>query len=135
MFSVPATLFIFRWLPRQAKKAALENHIWTTTRQVNAVLPGKVSYIIDGGFLLHLLTWCHGSMYNQIVLSYTDFLIQMYGKGTVIFFGYSCGPTTKDAAYLWRSRRGDVACDISFHGDMLLCEPKEHFLGNENNKQ
>ena len=74
-------------------------------------------------------------MYNKIVQSYTDFLIWMFGKETVTFDGFSCELTTKDAAHLRRSRRGDVAYDISFHGDMLLCELKDYFLENENNKQ
>ena len=75
MCGVPASLFDSDGLPRQAKKAALASHIWTTTKQVNAALPAEVSYVTDGGFLLHLLTWYHGSTYNQIVQSYADILI------------------------------------------------------------
>ena len=67
-------------MSRQAKKAALANFVWKTTKQVNAVLPNEVSYVIDGGFLLHLLTWCRGSTYNQIAQSYVDFANRIFTK-------------------------------------------------------
>ena len=70
-------------MSRQAKKAALANFVWKTTMQANAALPNEVSYVIDGGFLLHLLTWCRGSTYNQIAQSYVDFANRIFGTGTV----------------------------------------------------
>ncbi|KAK7105530.1 hypothetical protein V1264_016896 [Littorina saxatilis] len=135
MCSVPAPLFDSGGLPRQGTKAALATYIWTSTKQVNGVIPDDVTYVIDGGLLLHLLPWCRGSTYNQLTQSYADFLIRHFGKGTVVFDGYSCGPTTKDAAHLRRTSRANTACAITFEGDMVLCEPQECFLTNPNNKQ
>ncbi|KAK7093119.1 hypothetical protein V1264_008767 [Littorina saxatilis] len=135
MCSVPASLFDSGGLPRQGTKAALATYIWTSTKQVNGVIPDDVTYVIDGGLLLHLLPWCRGSTYNQLTQSYADFLIRHFGKGTLVFDGYSCGPTTKDAAHLRRTSRANTACAITFEGDMVLCEPKERFLTNPNNKQ
>ena len=135
MSSVPTALFDAEGLPRQAVKASLADYIWTTTKQASAELPTDVYYVIDGGLLLHLLTWCRGSTYSQVAQSYTDFVIRMFGKGTVVFDGYGSGPSTKDAAHLRRAARSNVTCDIVFDGDMLVSEPKEKILGNPNNKQ
>lgn len=67
--------------------------------------------------------------------SYTDFALRMFGKGTIVFDGYSSGPSTKDVAQLRRMNGCDMACDdVSFDGDMLLCETNDTFLANPKSK-
>ncbi|KAL8585006.1 hypothetical protein ACOMHN_043642 [Nucella lapillus] len=134
MSNIPTSLFDSDGLPRQPKKASLASYIWTATQQASAKLPENKVHVIDGGYLLHLLSWARGCTYNAIAQSYIDFVKRMFGKGIVVFDGYSSNPSTKDIAHLRRKQRTKVASDFVFDGETLLSVPKENFLANENNK-
>ncbi|KAL8582661.1 hypothetical protein ACOMHN_035426 [Nucella lapillus] len=134
MSNIPTSLFDSDGLPRQPKKASLASYIWTATQQASAELPDNKVHVIDGGYLLHLLSWARGCTYNAIAQSYIDFVKRMFGKGIVVFDGYSSNPSTKDIAHLRRKQRTKVASDFVFDGETLLSVPKENFLANENNK-
>ena len=113
----------------------MAQYLWSSTAQVNAELPDHVCFVIDGGSLLHRVPWPHGSSYNELIQMYIDFVIRVYKKGTVVFDGYSQGPSTKDSAHLRRSHGGNASTYISFGKDMLLYDTKERFLRNPSNKQ
>ncbi|KAL8596921.1 hypothetical protein ACOMHN_062291 [Nucella lapillus] len=134
MSNIPTSLFDSDGLPRQPKKASLASYIWTATQQASAELPENKVHVIDGGYLLHLLSWARGCTYNAIAQSYIDSVKRMFGKGIVVFDGYSSNPSTKDIAHLRQKQRTKVASDFVFDGETLLSVPKENFLANENNK-
>eukprot|EP00745_Piridium_sociabile_P030472 TRINITY_DN50548_c0_g4_i3.p1 TRINITY_DN50548_c0_g4~~TRINITY_DN50548_c0_g4_i3.p1 ORF type:complete len:817 (-),score=203.09 TRINITY_DN50548_c0_g4_i3:38-2488(-) len=132
--NVPTSLFDSNGLPRQANKAALAHHIWSATKQLGVQLPEDVVFVIDGGSLLHRLSWPRGTRYNQLVQMYISFISRNYNRGIVVFDGYSSGPSTKDVAHL-RRNGGVTGPFIAFAGDMVLTESKERFLANPANKQ
>jgi len=62
---------------------------------INSV-PETDCYMLDGGSLLHRLPWKTGDSYGAIAESYVDFTVRHYGQATVVFDGYSEGPSIKD---------------------------------------
>eukprot|EP00745_Piridium_sociabile_P030469 TRINITY_DN50548_c0_g2_i3.p1 TRINITY_DN50548_c0_g2~~TRINITY_DN50548_c0_g2_i3.p1 ORF type:complete len:545 (+),score=119.14 TRINITY_DN50548_c0_g2_i3:414-2048(+) len=103
-------------------------------KQLGVQLPEDVVFVIDGGSLLHRLSWPRGTRYNQLVQMYISFISRNYNRGIVVFDGYSSGPSTKDVAHL-RRNGGVTGPFIAFAGDMVLTESKERFLANPANKQ
>ena len=132
--NVPSSLFDAHGLPRKAKKAALADYIWSSTKQVSACIPSGAYSVVDGGFLLHRLPWPSGSTYSEIIAMYSDFVTQRYKQVSIVFDGYSM-PSTKDAAHLHRTKQNTVTVDIAFQPDMTLCGSKEQFLASPSNKQ
>lgn len=99
-------------------------------------MPDGVKVVLDGGDLLHRLSWGRGITYNQVVESYVDYVVRNYGtRASVVFDGYVSGPSTKDATHLRRQNGRKTACDVHFDGEMLICDTKEKFLSNPGNKQ
>lgn len=92
----------------------------------------KVSYIIDGGHLLHRVVWRRPATFRQICEQYADYIIVHYGPATVVFDGYERG-NTKDEEHLRRSRSTtniEVKVEDSIHVNINQSE----FLANAKNK-
>lgn len=94
----------------------------------------RVSYVIDGGHLLHLMPWPRQGTYTEVMNQYSSYVIKHFGKATIVFDGYSNVHTTKDLTHVKRSK-GRVAPTIDFTHDMPLTLSKNLFLSNEKNKQ
>ena len=97
----PPALFETQYLLHEAQKSNLASALWTTVKLIEKAIPDDVRYVLDGGALLHKLTWICGSTYLTIVQKYVDFVIKMYGQAVVVFDGYT-GASTKD---MTRKRR------------------------------
>ena len=78
--NIPTSLFDTSGLPRLANKAALAQFIWSTSKQTNSQLPLDVFFVIDGGSLLHQLSWPRGSTYSELAEMYSNFVIRVYVK-------------------------------------------------------
>lgn len=65
---------------------------------------------------------------------YVDFTIRHYGKATVVFDGYSGGPSIKDNTH---QRRGKVNTHpiVNFNADTEFSGKREDFLARDSNKQ
>jgi len=61
-------------------------------------------HVIDGGYFLHHLTCGQGGTYNAIVQTYIDIAGQLFGRGIVIFGGFSGNPSIKDVAPIRRNK-------------------------------
>lgn len=64
---------------------------------------------------------------------YVSFVARKHTLATIIFDGYVVGPSTKDVAHLRRSK-GMVGRHVAFDPNTILCETKEIFLANCENK-
>ena len=136
----PTSLFETKHLFRKADKAklldALRGHL--TTHSAGAgLLDSKVEvehYVLDGGSLLHRLKWTEGRTYDSIAEMYASFAVNQYGNATVIFDGYSEGPTTKDNTH--KRRRGNQFGNrVHITDATVFSGNKEDFLANDANKQ
>jgi len=98
-------------------------------------VPGNCGthYVLDGGALLHRVRWMKGLTYSQIAKQYVTYIARHYGTCvTIVFDGYSSGPSTKDHEHLRRSTKTAATVNIDF--DCLACSDQQSFLANEENK-
>ena len=133
----PPALFDSRGLMLPAQKSALADHLWdnymATGENVHQTLPTVVKFVIDGGALLHRLTWQRGVTYKEIISMYGSYLKKKYSSAIVVFDGYQGGPSTKDTAH--RRRKGGMSAPtIIFDENTTLSTRKELFLSNDDNK-
>ena len=132
--TVPAALFDSLGHQRQANKASLGDYLWTICDH-SATVPcgGTVCYVLDGGSLLHRVTWPQDVTYADGISEYVSYIKRRYCNATIVFDGYDSGPSIKDVTHNRRS--GRVAPDIDFSGNMRVCVKMEPFLSNGANKQ
>ncbi|CAG9769757.1 unnamed protein product [Ceutorhynchus assimilis] len=90
-------------------------------------------YVIDGGFLLHKVSWQKPASYNDIFLQYVNYVIHNYNKDCVIVFdGYTKEViSTKESLQRCRSK-GSI--EISIHAQASVIIPQVDFLKNSQNK-
>ena len=91
-------------------------------------------YVLDGGSLLHRIPWTKGDSYGEIAESYADFTIRHYGLATVVFDGYTRGPSIKDNTHERRTRH-KVCPVVIFTAETKFVGKKEDFLSRPTNKQ
>lgn len=137
--SYPASLFSDSVLPRKANKSVLANAIWAKVDKCQIAASESPLldplYVLDGGALLHRISWSVGMLFADICNSYTNYVLTRYGKSVVIVFdGYSCGPSTKDVTHI-RRNEGRSSPNVLFSTDMKLTMKKDMFLSNKTNKQ
>ena len=116
-------------LPRTPQKAVLANAIWTRLPPDIAEPSGEVQHVLDGGALLHRITWPHGfPTYQDACALYCDYVWRNFGPAIVVFDGYRI-PSTK---YTTHQRRtgGKVGIEVTFTGDLKLTMSKDVFLSN-----
>ena len=129
-----SALFGDNLMPRAPQKAVLANAIWTCLPPDVAGPTGEVQHVLDGGALLHRITWSHGfPTYQEICALCCDYLSRNFGPVIVVFDGYRI-PSTK---YTTHQRRtgGEVGIEVTFTGDVKLTMSKDVFLSNVANKQ
>ena len=131
--SYPSALSDDTLMPRAPQKAVLANAIWTRLPPDIAGPTGEVQHVLDGGALLHRITWPHGFPTNpERCALYCDYLWRNFGPAIVVFDGYRI-PSTK---YTTHQRRtgGKVGIEVTFTGYMKLTMSKVVFLSNVANK-
>jgi hypothetical protein len=91
----------------------------------------NVSFIIDGGYLLHKCVWEKNEKYKDIAKRYVSYVISHYGSKdvTVVFDGYN-EITTKDCE---RDRRG-CSAEVFVEENAYAVLPQGDFLANSKNK-
>ncbi len=136
--SFPAALFKGKEIFRKANKpqlaqAVTEFSIKKSNKTVLDSIPPTEHYVLDGGSLVHRLAWKKGDSYGAIAQSYADFTIRHYGKATVVFDGYSEGPSIKDNTH---QRLGENTHPIvNFNAETEFVGRKDDFLSRSCNKQ
>ena len=136
--SFPATLFEGKDILRKANKPQLAHAVTDflmqkSSQTVLESIPPTEHYVLDGGSLVHCLPWKKGDSYGDIAQSYADFTIRHYGKATVVFDGYSEGPSIKDNTH---QRRGENTHPIiNFNAETVFMGRKDEFLSRSCNKQ
>ena len=96
-------------------------------------LQEELTFVLDGGWLLHRLSWTKQDSYIDLFSKYSDYVIKCYGKGTVVVFDGYNDPSTKDMAHQKKTKT--VGREILFTNDIKINCTKEEFLSNQRNKQ
>ncbi|KAK7109451.1 hypothetical protein V1264_013491 [Littorina saxatilis] len=133
--ALPSSLFDDSGFMRESSKHLLAKHLWDASEgcKQEMLRTKDVHYILDGGSLIHQLSWLRGTSYTHLAERYVEYVKNSYPHATVVFDGYFGGPSTKDMAHV--QRRTLPGRDVQFTPDMLLSEKKEEFLSNTTNKQ
>ena len=72
MCSYPPALFDTSLLPRKANKPALADAIWTDVKNTSTEVTGNVHFVLDGGALIHRVSWPRGFTYDAIYSVYVQ---------------------------------------------------------------
>ena len=93
-----------------------------------------VQFVLDGGSLLHKITWPKGLTFDEISYLYTNYVQRQFGRPVVIFDGHTQEPSTKDIMHIHRSK-GIISPEVDFTAQMPCKLKKDVFLANTRNKQ
>ena len=111
--SYQSALFDDTLMPKAPQKAVLAKAIWTRLPPDIVGPTGEVQHVLDGGVLLHRITWGMGSQH-----------IKRYAPSTVTKY------TTHQ-----RGIGGKVGIEVTFTGDMKLTMSNDLFRSTVANKQ
>ena len=80
LWSYPASLFEDFVLPRKANKSALALAIWSKVEKCKNFLSDESNlfnpvYVLDGGALLHRISWTVGELFSDICNKYTNYVL------------------------------------------------------------
>lgn len=137
--SYPLSLFDKNCVLRNANKSELAKEIAVMCiydpgkEEISTTEQEELTFVLDGGWLLHRLSWTKQDSYIDLFSKYSDYVTKCYGKGTVVVFDGYNGPSTKDMAHQKRTK--EVGREILFTNDMKINFTKEEFLSNQRNKQ
>lgn len=138
--SYPPALFEAKHVFLKADKPQLADALrdFVIKSSSNAVItdsiPETEHFVLDGGSLLHRLSWKKGITYGEIAEEYASFTISKYGVATVVFDGYSGEPSIKDNEHQRRQRKAHPI--VRFDSNTVFSSGKmEDFLSKDSNKQ
>lgn len=98
-------------------------------------IPENSQFIIDGGHLLHSVTWPCDATYREVCDTYVTHVLIHYGRGSALIFdGYDFTLSTK-ALEQHRRAVQNASAEIIFEVDMVLTTSQTSFLANSKNKQ
>ncbi|KAG1686747.1 hypothetical protein GQR58_008624 [Nymphon striatum] len=95
----------------------------------------QTSSVIDGGGLLHAVTWQPFSTFKQVINQYSSYATSNYGiSSTVVFHGYSDGPSVKDHEHNRRIMTSSGYAHIQIEHYANVPSNQHGFLVNDENK-
>ena len=123
----PSSLFDTSGLLREANKPSLAKAIWEHgICGVDQVTQDNVQYVLDGGSLIHRISWVYGAKFDSICENYVNLVVRNYGLPHIVFDGYNNGPTTKDTTHLRRTK-GVVGTRVISDGRTTFKSKKTYF--------
>ncbi|KAJ8668754.1 hypothetical protein QAD02_000013 [Eretmocerus hayati] len=95
----------------------------------------KFLYVIDGGWLLHQISWPHSTKFSSIFEIYKNYIINRFGREAIVIFdGYSNEIIGTKSYERYRRREKNVGADIEIDDDRLCSLHQKQFLLNIANK-
>ncbi|KAG1661618.1 hypothetical protein GQR58_021318 [Nymphon striatum] len=103
------------------------------------LMPEPTSFVgesvIDGGGLLYAVTWQPFSTLKQVIYQYYSYVTSNYGiSSTVVFDGYSDGPSVKDHEHNRRIMTSGGYAHIQIEHHAKVLSNQHGFLANDENK-
>ena len=95
-------------------------------------LSPESGFIIDGGWLLHVLKWKRNSSYAEIMKQYSSYLTTKYGMLCVIFGGYE-KHSVKDHGHRYQ-QKGKLSATIVISENTKAHKDQQAFFANYQNK-
>lgn len=118
---------------RKNKKSSLYELLEPVDGEVDYT---NVTYIIDGGYLLHRVLWNREDTFDTIFDSYINYVRKHFGQNVIIVFdGYNDHENNvKASEQRRRYATASSSADILFDASMTVPTSQQQFLANANNK-
>lgn len=91
-------------------------------------------YVIDGGMLLHKITWRLHQKFSEICDSYIQYIQSKYGRNVIVVFDGYLFPSIKSSERNRRASKKEPAVDVMPSADANLNISQDRFLSNSKNK-
>jgi hypothetical protein len=102
----------------------------------SAVFPGKVFFVVDGGYLIHKVRWQAAVDMKDILPLFTRYLEKFGSNVSVVFDGYEDGPSTKDHEHCRRAVKfSNVAPTREITCETKQIGTQDCFFANTKNKK
>ena len=133
MTNYPMSIFKDHMM-RKPDKASLRKVILPEKNEIkNKKLTGK--YVLDGGALLHRVTWNKGMKFKEIAEEYRKYINNNYGLSYIVFDGYDDTQSIKSTEHQRRATKNGSSRRIVIHEDNESPYAKDRFLSNTENKK
>ena len=94
-FAPEPTSILLEGLMRKSQKSALAQ-LLRSKALLESGLPNDATYIVNGGYLLHVVIWPPNPTYGQICDSYVSYVVRHFGIETIVVFDeYDSAMSTK----------------------------------------
>ena len=101
---------------------------------ISSAAQGDIQYILNGGAVLHRISFKGGKSYDQIFHKYVQYVSNHFGK-PVVLDGFQNGPSTKVMTHIKRAGPINGQAVVRFFGIKIFSGKKELFFSNTTNKQ
>jgi hypothetical protein len=130
----PTALFKDGMMRKPDKPSLYRNVVENLTA---AALPTELTYVVDGGCLLHKVRWKTGQKFGEILQQYVSYVWSRFGRNAwIVFDGYKSGPDIKDHEHKRRCVKiKKIAPTVEFGMETTLQQDQECFLSNITNKK
>jgi len=125
----PTSLFS-KGVMRDATKSKLREHLTKGVDQCNPT--GRAIHVIDGGALLHKIKWLQDQNYEDVVAQYENYLMEAFGRCTVVFDGYDTR-STKDHKH--QIRGSGLSQTVTVEPNRKVALSQKEFMRNGQNKK
>ena len=116
---------------RESHKSDLKNILIENVHNFETYPTSKI--VVDGGALLHQVSWNKNCSYSEVIDQYCDYLQNNYGSCIVVFDGYGNGASTKDHEHR-RRNKGMAFPYVKIELDMVAHNKQNDFSSNKLNK-
>lgn len=115
----PMSLFNDKGLMRESNKSELYKSLQST--KFVKPDPSEYNYVIDGGFLLHKVTWRKDGTFQKIFEDYSAYVCNHYSaNATIVFDGYNIDNFGVKSYERFRRVRNKMSPEVKFTEDMLI---------------
>lgn len=129
----PMSLFNDKGLMRESNKSELYKSLQST--KFVKPDPSEYNYVIDGGFLLHKVTWRKDGTFQKVFEDYSAYVCNHYSaNATIVFDGYNIDNFGVKSYERYRRVRNKISPEVKFTEDMPIPRNKDFFLSNLRNK-
>ena len=117
MTNYPTSIFKDNMM-RKPDKASLRKIILPEEIQIpNKNFTG--THVLDGGALLHRVTWSKGMKFKDITSEYSKYIIRNYGLACIVFDGYNNALSLKSTEHQRRMMKNGSSRSV------VICEENE----------
>lgn len=115
---------------RKTNKAVLKHYLTCNIRESQPA--PNTMFVLEGGALFHRVKWLPKMTYKDVVAQYLGYMKNKFGPSSIVFDGYSAGPSIKDLEH--QRQAAWTSANIQIDDALQVAVYQEACLSNERNK-